>query len=145
MNISEAAKKSGVPAKTIRYYEGIGLIAEPPRSEGGYRVYSSRDVETLRFIQRARSLGFAVKDVSDLLALWHDRSRASAEVKTLAQRHVVEIERKIADLESMRATLTSLVSRCHGDDRPDCPILEELAGEELAGEELAGEDGCCRS
>lgn len=140
MNISEAAKKSGVPAKTIRYYEGIGLIAEPPRSEGGYRVYSSRDVETLRFIQRARSLGFAVKDVSDLLALWHDRSRASAEVKTLAQRHVVEIERKIADLESMRATLTSLVSRCHGDDRPDCPILEELAGEELA-----GEDGCCRS
>lgn len=135
MNISEAARKSGVPAKTIRYYEGIGLIAAPPRSDGGYRVYSERDVETLRFIQRARSLGFSVKDVSDLLALWHDRSRASAEVKALAQRHVVDIERKIAELEGMRATLASLVSRCHGDDRPDCPILEKLAGE----------GGCCGS
>lgn len=135
MNISEAAKKSGLPAKTIRYYEGIGLIAVPPRSEGGYRVYSMREVETLRFIQRARSLGFSVKDVADLLALWHDRSRASAEVRALAQRHVVEIERKIAELEGMRATLASLVSRCHGDDRPDCPILEELAGE----------DECCGS
>ncbi|MGC2854282.1 Cu(I)-responsive transcriptional regulator [Novispirillum sp. DQ9] len=129
MNISEVARKSGVPAKTIRYYESIGLISAPPRSEGGYRVYGTRDMETLRFIQRARSLGFAVKDVADLLALWHDRTRASAEVKSVAARHVAEIERKIAELESMRATLAALVERCHGDDRPDCPILEGLAGE----------------
>lgn len=130
MNISAVADRSGVPAKTIRYYESIGLIAAPPRSEGGYRVYSTRDVETLRFIQRARSLGFSVNDVSDLLALWQDRSRASAEVKALAGRHVEEIERKIAELEEMRATLTTLMDRCHGDDRPDCPILEGLAGKE---------------
>ncbi|MFA7428615.1 MAG: Cu(I)-responsive transcriptional regulator [Rhodospirillaceae bacterium] len=128
MNISMVADQSGVPAKTIRYYEGIGLIAAPPRSEGGYRVYSNRDVETLRFIQRARSLGFSVKDVGDLLALWQDRSRASSEVKAMAERHVVEIERKIAELESMRGTLNELMVRCHGDDRPDCPILDGLAG-----------------
>lgn len=133
MNISAVAEQSNVPAKTIRYYESIGLISAPPRSEGGYRVYSGRDVETLRFIQRARSLGFSVKDVGDLLALWHDRSRASAEVKAVAERHVEEIERKIADLEGMRATLMDLVTRCHGDDRPDCPILDGLAGA----------DGCC--
>lgn len=128
MNISVVAEQSNVPAKTIRYYESIGLISAPPRSEGGYRVYSGRDVETLRFIQRARSLGFSVKDVGDLLALWHDRSRVSAEVKAVAERHVEEIERKIADLEAMRATLMDLVTRCHGDDRPDCPILDGLAG-----------------
>lgn len=128
MNISAVAEQSNVPAKTIRYYESIGLISAPPRSEGGYRVYSGRDVETLRFIQRARSLGFSVKDVGDLLALWHDRSRASAEVKAVAERHVEEIERKISDLEGMRSTLLDLVTRCHGDDRPDCPILDGLAG-----------------
>ncbi len=130
MNISAVAEQSSVPAKTIRYYESIGLISAPPRSEGGYRVYSRRDVETLRFIQRARSLGFSVKDVGDLLALWQDRSRASAEVKAVAERHVAEIQRKIADLEAMRATLKDLVTRCHGDDRPDCPILDGLAGAE---------------
>jgi MerR family copper efflux transcriptional regulator len=128
MNISMVADQSGVPAKTIRYYEGIGLIAAPPRSEGGYRVYTPRDVETLRFIQRARSLGFSVKDVGDLLALWHDRSRASSEVKAMAERHVAEIDRKIAELESMRGTLADLMAHCQGDDRLDCPILEGLAG-----------------
>lgn len=140
LTISQAADQSGVPAKTIRYYESIGLLPEPERSGAGYRLYDPRAVETLRFIQRARSLGFAVKDVGALLALWRDRDRASAEVKAMAARHVAEIERKIAELDSMRATLNILVDRCHGDDRPDCPILEGLAGEG----EGEGED-CCSS
>lgn len=132
MNISTVAERSGVPAKTIRYYESIGLVPPPRRTESGYRVYDGKDVETLRFIQRARSLGFSVKDVADLLALWRDRERASSEVRRVAERHVAEIERKIAELESMRATLQHLIDRCHGDDRPDCPILARLAGEEAA-------------
>lgn len=127
MNIGTAAVRSGVPAKTIRYYEGIGLIKKAGRTAGGYRDYSDADVETLRFIQHARSLGFSVKDVADLLALWQDRERASAEVKRIAQGHVEAIGRKIAELEDIRRTLQTLVERCHGDDRPDCPILEGLA------------------
>ncbi|GAA0593842.1 Cu(I)-responsive transcriptional regulator [Caenispirillum bisanense] len=127
MNISQAAKKSGVPAKTIRYYESIDLIPEAGRTASGYRVYTDKDVERLRFIQHARGLGFSVKDVGDLLALWQDRSRASADVKALAARRVEEIDRKVAELQSMRDTLTHLMDRCHGDDRPDCPILESLA------------------
>lgn len=129
MNISNAAKVSGVPAKTIRYYESIGLIAQAARTEGGYRVYSANEIETLRFIQRARSLGFSVKDVEALLALWRDRSRASGDVKVLAANHVAVVERKIADLEEMRDTLVHLIGRCHGDERPDCPILKGLAGQ----------------
>ncbi len=130
MNIGEAAKRSGVPAKTIRYYESIGLIPPADRKGSGYRDYDANEVETLRFIQRARSLGFSVKDVGNLLALWRDRSRASADVKRVALAHVEEIETKIAELESMRRTLLQLTRRCHGDDRPDCPILEELASVE---------------
>lgn len=128
MNIGTVAARSGVPAKTIRYYESIGLIPPASRTGANYRAYSKRDLETLRFVQRARSLGFSVKDVGNLLALWRDKRRASAEVKALALNHVAEIERKLAELESMRATLLELTHRCHGDDRPDCPILEELAG-----------------
>jgi MerR family copper efflux transcriptional regulator len=128
MNIGQAAHVSGIPAKTIRYYESIGLIPAAGRKASGYRDYDRKEVETLRFIQRARSLGFAVKEVTELLALWRDRSRASAEVKRLALDHVADIERKIAELEAMRRTLLNLTSRCHGDDRPDCPILDELAG-----------------
>ncbi|MDH3236534.1 MAG: Cu(I)-responsive transcriptional regulator [Alphaproteobacteria bacterium] len=128
MNIGEVAGKSGVPAKTIRYYEGIGLIPPARRSESGYRDYDERDLATLRFVQRARSLGFPVKDVAALLALWHDNDRASAEVKRLAADHVDEIDRKLSELRSMRRTLTDLIERCHGDDRPDCPILDDLAG-----------------
>lgn len=127
MNISQAAKKSGVPAKTIRYYESIDLIPEAGRTASGYRVYTDKDVERLRFIQHARGLGFSVKDVGDLLALWQDRSRASADVKAVAAKRVEEIDRKIAELQSMRDTLNHLMDRCHGDDRPDCPILESLA------------------
>ncbi len=127
MNIGTAAARSGVAAKTIRYYEEIGLMPAPGRTASGYRAYTDRDVETLKFIQRARSLGFAVKDVADLLALWHDRERASADVRRIAQHHVAEVERKIAELETIRRTLQSLIDCCHGDDRPDCPILDKLA------------------
>ncbi|MGE5514435.1 MAG: Cu(I)-responsive transcriptional regulator [Bacteroidota bacterium] len=127
MNIGTAAARSGVAAKTIRYYEEIGLIPSPGRTAAGYRAYTEADVETLRFIQRARSLGFAVKDVADLLTLWRDRERASADVRRIAQGHVSEVERKIAELETIRRTLQSLIDCCHGDARPDCPILDGLA------------------
>lgn len=129
MNIGEVAKRSGVPAKTIRYYESIGLIRPADRSAAGYRVYGDRELQTLRFIQRARNLGFSVKQVSELLALWHDRERASGDVKAVARRHLEEIDRRMAELQSMRDTLEHLVGRCQGDDRPDCPILADLAGE----------------
>ncbi|NIA67317.1 Cu(I)-responsive transcriptional regulator [Pelagibius litoralis] len=128
MNIGAVARHSGVTAKTIRYYESVGLIAPAERTAAGYRVYDHRDVETLRFIQRARSLGFSVEDVGSLLTLWQDRQRSSAEVKALARRRVGDIERKIAELAEMRATLTDLMEHCHGDRRPDCPILNGLAG-----------------
>lgn len=130
MNIGTVARQSGVPAKTIRYYESVGLIEPADRTASGYRVYDRQDVETLRFVQRARSLGFSVEAVSSLLALWRDRSRSSGEVKKLAARRVAEIERKMAELAEMRATLTHLMERCHGDTRPDCPILQGLAGKQ---------------
>lgn len=129
MNIGEVAARSGVPAKTIRYYEEIGLIPPADRGTNNYRDYGAREVETLRFIQRARSLGFGVREVANLLELYRDRKRASHEVKKLAKQHIAEIERKIAELEAMRATLADLVARCHGDHRPDCPILADLAGD----------------
>lgn len=127
MNIGQAAKKSGVPAKTIRYYEEIGLIPVAGRTASGYRDYADTEVETLKFINRARSLGFSVHDVGDLLALWRDRERASADVRRIAQGHVVAVERKIAELQAIKQTLEGLIQRCHGDERPDCPILEGLA------------------
>jgi Cu(I)-responsive transcriptional regulator len=127
MNIGQAASASGVPAKTIRYYESIGLLKPAPRSEGGYRVYGETDLRVLKFIQRARSLGFSVKDVGNLLLLWSDRERSSSDVKAVALRHVEEIDRKLVELQSMRDTLIDLTHCCHGDDRPDCPIIEDLA------------------
>jgi MerR family copper efflux transcriptional regulator len=130
MNIGEAARRSGVPAKTIRYYESIGLIPAAGRTNAGYRAYTMNEVETLRFIQRARSLGFSVGDVGGLLELWRDRSRASADVKAIALNHVAAIERKIAELDTIRRTLIDLTTRCCGDNHPDCPILEELAHKE---------------
>jgi MerR family copper efflux transcriptional regulator len=130
MNIGAVSQRSGVPAKTIRYYESIGLIRAADRRDNNYRDYSDADVQTLRFISRARGLGFSVKEVGALLTLWHDKRRASHDVKELAMRHVQEIDRKIAELQGMRRTLVGLAERCHGDDRPDCPILEDLAGGE---------------
>jgi len=127
MNIGEAAARSGVSAKAIRYYESIGLIAPAPRTGGGYRSYDETDVAFLRFVRRARDLGFSVEDVNRLLTLYRDRSRASADVKAIASRQLAAVERKIAELEAMGATLRHLIERCHGDDRPDCPILDDLA------------------
>lgn len=128
MNIGTAAEHSGVPAKTIRYYESVGLIQPADRTASGYRVYGKQDVETLRFVQRARSLGFSVEEVGNLLALWRDRSRSSAEVKALARHRVEDIDRKITELTEMRETLLHLMERCKGDERPECPILQGLAG-----------------
>jgi len=127
MNIGEAAARAGVPPKTIRYYEEIGLVAPAPRSDNGYRAYRAMDVHVLRFVQRARSLGFSVKDCRQLLALYRDPHRASAEVKRLTLRRIAEIDRKMAELAGMRATLTRLAESCQGDDCPDCPILDDLA------------------
>ena len=127
MNIGEAAVRSGVPAKTIRYYENVGLIRPAPRAGNGYRAYSQRDVHVLRFVQRARSLGFSVQDCRQLLALYQDPARASAEVKALTERRIAEIDRKIQELAGMRATLLALAESCHGDQRPECPILDDLA------------------
>lgn len=126
MNIGQAAAASGVSAKMIRYYEQIGLIEAPARSHSGYRVYAEPNVHTLRFVRRARSLGFSVEETGALLALWRDRSRASADVKTLALKHVAELEEKAAALQAMAATLRHLASHCHGDQRPDCPILDKI-------------------
>ena len=127
MTIGEAAAASGLPAKTIRYYEEIGLV-RPARGDNGYRAFAAREVHKLCFLARARSLGFSIEECRALLALYDDRDRASADVKRIARDHLAEIDRKITDLEAMRATLSDLVDRCQGDDRPDCPILEDLAG-----------------
>lgn len=134
MNVGDAARRTGLSAKTIRYYEDIGLIS-PQRSANGYRDYTGEDVHRLAFLRRARNLGFSIEDCRQLMALYRDRSRASADVRSIASSHVSAIEDKIAELQSMRATLQKLIHACHGDDRPDCPILEEMAGtkESVAG------------
>jgi Cu(I)-responsive transcriptional regulator len=127
MNIGQAAKASGISAKMIRYYEGIGLIGSAERTAAGYRTYGASDVHTLRFIRRARDLGFSVEQMGDLLALWRDRSRASADVKAITLTHIEELDRKAQALKEMSQTLKHLADHCHGDRRPDCPILEEFA------------------
>jgi Cu(I)-responsive transcriptional regulator len=127
MNIGDAAERSGLPAKTIRYYEDIRLL-KPARGDNGYRDYSDQDVHRLRFLQRARSLGFSVEECRQLLSLYGDENRESAEVKAMAEGKLTEIDRKIAELLGMRRTLEKLVHSCHGDQRPECPILDELAG-----------------
>lgn len=128
MNIGELSRLTNLPSKTIRYYESVGLLPEPDRSPSGYRRYGNPDVERLRFVQRSRNLGFSVEEVRRLLDLWSDRDRASSDVKALAAQHLDDIDRKIEELRSMRKTLTDLVDACHGDNRPDCPILNDLAG-----------------
>lgn len=127
MNIGDAAKGSGLPAKTIRYYEEIGLV-HPDRGGNGYRDYSGEDVHRLRFLKRARGLGFPVEECRSLLSLYDDKHRASADVRGMALVRLKEIDRKIEELEGLRATLSHLVEACHGDERPDCPIIDELAG-----------------
>jgi MerR family copper efflux transcriptional regulator len=132
MNIGQAAKTSGLSAKMIRYYESTGLLKPAHRSDSGYRLYASEDLHTLAFIKRSRDLGFSLEEVGKLLTLWQDRQRASADVKALARQHIVELNQKIDELASLRDTLQELVEHCHGDDRPDCPILKDLAS-----------GGCC--
>jgi Cu(I)-responsive transcriptional regulator len=127
MNIGEAARQSGVTAKMIRHYETLDLIQPATRTAAGYRVYDDREVHTLRFIRRARDLGFSMKEIQHLLALWHDRHRASADVRRIARAHISALDQKIRELQAMRRTLETLVQSCHGDERPDCPILEDLA------------------
>ncbi len=127
MTIGAAAELSGLPAKTIRYYEEIGLVS-PPRDSNGYRAFRDTDVHKLAFLARARGLGFSIEDCRLLMSLYEDRHRASAEVRRLAQRHAAEIDSRIAQLRQMRATLSELIEACAGDDRPDCPILKDLAG-----------------
>lgn len=123
MNIGQAARASGITAKMIRHYESVGLLPPAMRSDKGYRQYGEREVHVLRFIRRARDLGFSIKDISGLLSLWHDRQRPSRQVKALAQAHMQQLQRKIDELQSMRQTLEKLVQCCQGDERPDCPIL----------------------
>lgn len=132
MNIGQAARESGLSAKMIRYYESIGLLAPALRSDSGYRLYQDADLHTLGFIKRSRDLGFSLEEVARLLTLWQDRERASADVKQLARKHIDELDRRIGELSQLRDTLVHLVDHCHGDDRPDCPILQELAS-----------GGCC--
>lgn len=128
MNIGEASHQSGVPPKTIRYYEDIGLIQPAARHANNYRDYDDMGIQTLQFLKRARSLGFSIEDCRDLLSLYQDRHRSSANVKAVAKRRVVDIDRKIAELEAMRSTLNRLIRECRGDKRPECPILDDLAG-----------------
>lgn len=127
MNIGEAATVSGVNAKLIRHYESIGIIPKARRSDAGYRKYSQGDIQALSFIRRARSLGFSMKEIKKLLGLWQNRSRTSSEVKRLALLHIKGLEEKIEELEAMRGTLMNLVAKCHGDERSDCPILDDLS------------------
>lgn len=136
MNIGQAAKHTGLSAKMIRYYEAIGLLPSAGRSDSGYRQYGDDDLQRLRFIRRARDLGFSLAESGKLLALWHDRERASADVKALAIEHIDALNGKIIELEALRDTLQNLVDHCQGDHRPDCPILQDLE---------AGSSGCPRS
>jgi MerR family copper efflux transcriptional regulator len=127
MNIGEASAASGVAAKMIRYYESIGLIAAAERTDAGYRQYSENDVQTLRFIKRSRDLGFSMERIGTLLGLWQDRERKSADVKRMAHQYIAELDRDIEKLQSIRQQLQRLADCCHGDERPDCPILDDLA------------------
>jgi len=128
MNIGQAATESAVSAKMIRHYEALGLLPKMPRTESGYRQYDGTSVHTLRFIRRARDLGFSIKEIATLLGLWRNRRRASADVKRIALAHADDLQRRIDEMQAMRRTLEHLAHCCHGDARPECPILDDLAG-----------------
>ena len=129
MTIGEAAKASGVSAKMIRHYESVGLFPEAVRTESGYRQYTEKEVSTLRFVRQSRDLGFSIEQIRELLGLWQDRKRPSRQVRALALAHIEELDEKLEELQAMKATLEHLVHCCHGDDRPDCPIIDSLAQE----------------
>jgi Cu(I)-responsive transcriptional regulator len=143
MNIGQAARASGVSAKMIRYYEQTGLIRPADRTDSNYRSFSDRDVNDLRFVKRARVLGFSVDEIANLLSLWRDRGRPSREVKAVAEHHIQDLEARIAEMQAMADTLRHLSGCCAGDDRPDCPILADLAGggEDLGDRPVAAPDG----
>ena len=126
-NIGQAASQSGVSAKMVRHYESLGLLPTVHRTDAGYRQYGENEVHTLRFIRRARLLGFSMAEIGELLKLWQNQQRASADVKRIAQVHVADLERRIAEMQAMRQTLAQLADCCQGNNRPDCPILKELA------------------
>lgn len=126
MNIGEAAKASGVSAKMIRHYESVGLFPEATRTDAGYRQYTEKEIGTLRFIRHSRDLGFSIEQIRELLGLWQNRRRSSRQVRALAQAHLEELDAKLKELQAMKATLEHLVHCCHGDDRPDCPIIDTL-------------------
>lgn len=126
--IGEAVRASGVSPRMVRHYESLGLLGQVPRTDGGYRQYTATDIHTLRFIKRARDLGFSMVEIADLVSLWHDKGRASGQVKQIAHQHLLELENRIQALQDMRNTLQTLVQSCHGGTRPDCPILDDLAG-----------------
>jgi Cu(I)-responsive transcriptional regulator len=132
MNIGQAAAASGVSAKMIRHYESVGLFPEAARTDSGYRQYTDKDISTLRFIRQSRDLGFSIDQIRELLALWQDRKRPSRQVRALAQAHIEELDAKLNELHAMKATLEHLVHCCHGDERPDCPIIDTLAQERPA-------------
>lgn len=125
--IGTAARRSGVSARMVRHYEGLGLLPPVARTESGYRQYTEADVHTLRFIRRSRDLGFPMSDIAELVSLWHNRRRSSARVRQIAQKHLDELDARIAAMQAMRKTLAQRVQDCHGDARPECPILEDLA------------------
>lgn len=127
VQIGDAARLSGVSAKMVRHYEGLGLLPPVARTEGGYRLYGAADVHTLRFIKRARDLGFSMDEIAELVGLWQNRRRASASVRRVAQKHADELAQRIAAMQEMQRTLQHLIHCCHGDERPECPILDELA------------------
>jgi Cu(I)-responsive transcriptional regulator len=141
MNIGEAAKTSGVSAKMIRHYESVGLFPEASRTDAGYRQYTDKEVSTLRFIRQSRDLGFSIEQIRELLGLWQNRKRPSRQVRALAQAHIEELEAKLKELQAMKATLEHLVNCCHGDDRPDCPIIATLADENTVIGQQAGANG----
>ena len=128
VTIGEAAQHSGVSAKMVRHYEALGLLGKVARTDSGYRLYSPADVHTLRFIKRCRDLGFSMAEIAELVGLWQNRRRASSSVKRIAQKHMDELAQRIEAMQSMQRTLATLLGCCHGDDRPDCPILDDLAG-----------------
>ncbi len=127
LSIGEAARSAGISARMVRHYESLGLLATVARTDSGYRQYTDADVHTLHFIRRSRDLGFSMEEIATLLALWHDRSRASSQVKRIAQQHIDDLSERIAQMQAMQRSLQTLVSCCKGNDRPDCPILDDLA------------------
>lgn len=131
MNIGQVSKVTGISSKMIRYYESINLLSTIQRTQAGYRIYTKNDIQTLHFIRRARDLGFSITEIDELLALWRDKARASKDVKQLTQKHIDELKEKAKKLQQMAQTLEHLICHCHGDKRPDCPIIQELSAENI--------------